>query len=326
MEYSNLHQVFLDQKNLEGFRNFINAWIYKDANKAFVVDPGPYSSIPVLLDVLQRRGVAKLDYILLTHIHIDHAGGTGELLRHFPQAQVICHPAGIKHLCEPQALWEGSLKVLGTVAKEYGEIVPVPPENMRLQSACEERSKLDDLGIEVLHTPGHAPHHMSFMFDDLLIGGEVAGVCCETPAGVYMRPATPPRFDLDIAVASLHKVKQHQPHKMIFAHSSMLDNAMHWLECAEQQLYLWLKGVVEHIEVGETDIEGNAEDGDFLLDMYTWLLARDSLFAHIEAMPADIQEREKYFFHNSIKGMREYVARTDKTRHREISSKAEAYI
>ncbi|MFN2256994.1 MAG: MBL fold metallo-hydrolase, partial [Desulfuromonadaceae bacterium] len=191
MEYKNLHQVYLDQKNLTGFRNFINAWIYTDARKAFVVDPGPLSTIPVLIDALQQRGVEHLDYILLTHIHIDHAGGTGELVRRFPHTRVICHPAGVKHMLEPQALWDGSLKVLGKVAQEYGEIVPVPAENIHLQSTLEDRAKLDDPRIEILHTPGHASHHLSFMLDNLLIAGEVAGVGCDTPVGNYMRPATP---------------------------------------------------------------------------------------------------------------------------------------
>ena len=323
MKYTNLHQVFLDQKNLVGFRNFINAWVYSDTGKAFVVDPGPLSTIPVLLEELHQRRVKHLDYILLTHIHIDHAGGTGELVRHFPHAQVICHPAGIKHIHEPQALWEGSLKVLGQVAKEYGEIVPVPRENTLLQSKLEDRSKLDDLEIEVLHTPGHAAHHLSFMFGDLLIGGEVAGVCCETPAGNYMRPATPPRFDLDIALNSLHKVTQRTPDKMIFAHSSMQDNAMHWLKCAEQQLHVWVKGIIEHMEAG---IEGSGEGEVLFTAMYTWLLEHDSLFARIEALPADMQQRERYFFRNSITGMSEYVARIDKTRRREIVARAGSHV
>ncbi len=318
MKYENLHQVFLDQKNLEGFRNFINSWIYSDADKAFVVDPGPFSTIPVLLDALQQHGVKRLDYILLTHIHIDHAGGAGELIRHFPSAQVICHPAGVKHMLEPQALWEGSLKVLGDVALEYGEIVPVPLENLRLQPLFVDQAKLNDLEIEILHTPGHAPHHVSFMFGELLIGGEVAGVCCETPAGNYMRPATPPRFDLEIALHSLRKVMQRQPQKIIFAHSTMQDNARHWLNIAEQQLHLWVKGVIEHMEHGEDSGAGE----DFISAMYNWLLRHDPQFAHIEALPADMQQRERYFLGNSIKGMREYSARIDKTQRREIVARA----
>ena len=128
-----------------------------------------------------------------------------------------------------------------------------------------------------------------------------------------MRPATPPRFDLDIALDSLHKVMQQQPDKIIFAHSTLQDNAMQWLNHAEQQLHLWVRGVAAHLE------EGICTDAEALNDaMYTWLLQHDSLFARIQSMPEDIQQRERYFLSNSIIGMSEYVSSTDKTRRREI--------
>ncbi|MGC9519605.1 MAG: MBL fold metallo-hydrolase [Desulfuromonadaceae bacterium] len=319
MEYNNLHQVYLDQNKLEGFRNFISAWIYADANSAFVVDPGPLTTIPVLLEELHRLGVRRLDYVLLTHIHIDHAGGTGELLRHFPEAMVVCHPAGIRHMCEPKALWEGSLKVLGHVARAYGEIIPVPVEKII------STSRLEDLPVDVLQTPGHAAHHLSFIFDDLLIAGEVAGVCCNTPKGIYMRPATPPRFDLDIALTSLSKVMQRRPQRMIFAHSTMQDDAMRHLEAARQQLYMWVGGEAhlfqEHKGREKAETPQEEELRQF---MYAWLLSHDPLFAPIESMPEDIHAREMYFFGNSIRGMSEYVANLDQPRREELTAHAGA--
>jgi glyoxylase-like metal-dependent hydrolase (beta-lactamase superfamily II) len=317
MEYNNLHQVYLDQDKLEGFRNFISAWIYADANSAFVVDPGPLTTIPVLLDELHRLGVRRLDYILLTHIHIDHAGGTGELLRHFPEAMVVCHPAGIRHMCEPKALWEGSLKVLGHVARAYGEIIPVPAESIT------SASRLEDIHVDVIQTPGHAAHHLSFMFDDLLIAGEVAGVCCNTPQGIYMRPATPPRFDLDIALTSLDKVMQRRPQHMIFAHSTMQSDAMSLLEAARKQLYVWVGGVArQFLECRWAGKADASQEEELRQSMYTWLLRNDPLFAPIESMPEDIHAREMYFFGNSIKGMSEYVANLDQPRREELTAHA----
>ncbi|MDY0212520.1 MAG: MBL fold metallo-hydrolase [Desulfuromonadaceae bacterium] len=328
MDYNCFHQVYLDQPKLEGFRNFINAWIYADTSASFVLDPGPLSSIPVLLQALQQYGIERLDYILLTHIHIDHAGGTGELLRHFPDAQVICHPVGIKHMLAPQALWEGSLKVLGKVAMEYGGIVPVPEQSIHY------RPVLEDIGITVLQTPGHAAHHLSFMFGDLLMAGEVAGVCLDTPRGVYMRPATPPRFDLDVALESLQRVMTQKPQKMIFAHSTMQDNAMECLRVAEKQLYLWVKGIIEWTEDDagngskdgtEGSVGGKGEERLHAV-MYPWLLQHDSIFARIESLPNDIKKRERYFLGNSINGMRGFVPLIDKVRRRAILDRAGAGI
>lgn len=87
----NLYIVDLDQP-LEGFYTFLNSWVYRQDGLTIAVDPGPRSTIPVLVEALKQLKVEKLDYILLTHIHIDHAGGTGLLVKHFQEARVICHP------------------------------------------------------------------------------------------------------------------------------------------------------------------------------------------------------------------------------------------
>ena len=123
MGISKLVCIDLDQPQLEGFRQFISSWLCVTDRCTVVVDPGPLSTIPHLAAELRRHGVDHIDYILLTHIHIDHAGGTGALLREFPGALVICHPEGIRHMIAPEKLWEGSQKVLGQLAEVYGEIV-----------------------------------------------------------------------------------------------------------------------------------------------------------------------------------------------------------
>jgi hypothetical protein len=99
----------------------------------------------------------------------------------------------------------------------------------------------------------------------------------------------------------------------------MQDNAMHWLACAERQLYMWVRGVIENM--GEDTQNENAQD-DVLRAVYPWLLEHDPLFARIESLPPDIIQREKYFFSNSIRGISDYVARIDETRRREIVSRA----
>ncbi|OPZ55723.1 MAG: Alginate biosynthesis sensor protein KinB [Synergistetes bacterium ADurb.Bin520] len=110
----NLYLIDIDQA-LEGFRKFISAWLYRVNGATILVDPGPASTIPCLVERLKGAGVERIDHVLLTHIHLDHAGGTGHLMQHFPGARVNCHPKGIPHLAAPQKLWEESKKVLGKV-------------------------------------------------------------------------------------------------------------------------------------------------------------------------------------------------------------------
>jgi glyoxylase-like metal-dependent hydrolase (beta-lactamase superfamily II) len=111
--------IDLDQPK-EGYRKFLSSWLCRADGLTFVVDPGPRSTVDHLIDELARRGVTRVDYILLTHIHIDHGGGAAELLAAFPGARLYCHPAGVRHMIEPSGLWKGSLAVLGDVAEMYG--------------------------------------------------------------------------------------------------------------------------------------------------------------------------------------------------------------
>ncbi len=112
-----LSLIPLDQ-DIPGFGSFIGSWLYK-GEKTFLVDVGPAATVPLLINALDSLGVKSLDAILLTHIHIDHAGGIGDLASRFPDTPVVCHGSGIPHLRDPSRLWQGSVKTLGDVATGY---------------------------------------------------------------------------------------------------------------------------------------------------------------------------------------------------------------
>ena len=284
--------IDLDQPSLEGFRRFISSWLYRGEDFSLLVDPGPLSTIPHLVGELRRLGVERLDTILLTHIHIDHAGGAGALLREFPEARVICHPEGVRHMVAPEKLWEGSRKVLGKVAEAYGEIVPVPAEKIGFQDIVGET------GVRAFPTPGHAQHHLCFLLEDLLFAGEVAGVRCEVPEGIYMRPATPPRFALEVALDSLDRMIALAPRAMVFAHHGLVEDAVDHLQIARRQLLLWTRGVAETASVEEPEREEV---------LFRWLLERDEIYRNIHHLPPDIYARERIFLGNTLRGMTEYV-------------------
>jgi glyoxylase-like metal-dependent hydrolase (beta-lactamase superfamily II) len=292
MNLDNLTCIDLDQPFLEGFRKFISSWLYQGDGFTLLVDPGPLSTIPRLCGELRARGVERLDYVLLTHIHIDHAGGTGALMREFPEAVAICHQDGIRHMVAPEKLWQGSRKVLGAVAEAYGEIVAVPEERIRFEE------RIDAIGLRTFLTPGHAQHHVSYQLDDFLFAGEVAGVRCDVDQGIYLRPATPPRFILDVALDSIDRVAALAPRRMAFAHHGMVENGLEHLRIARRQLLLWVRGVAETLDVESS----RREDA-----LFAWLLERDEQFRNILNLPTDIQARERNFFGNSMRGMVEYV-------------------
>lgn len=296
MNLHNLTCIDLDQPSMAGFRHFISSWLYRGDGFTLLVDPGPLSTIPRLIGTLRDKGVQHIDYVLLTHIHIDHAGGTGALLKEFSNATVICHPDGIRHMVAPEKLWEGSRKVLGILAETYGEIVPVPAERIRFEET------IGSTGVRTFLTPGHAQHHCSYLLDDLLFGGEVAGVRSDVPDGIFMRPATPPRFILEVALDSIDRMIALAPQRMVFAHHGLVDDALGHLRIARSQLLLWVRGVAELATAEEPQREAA---------LIEWLMEHDAQYRNVTQLPPDIRARERYFFGNTLRGMSEYVEGLD---------------
>ncbi len=304
MNRDHLVCIDLDQPSLEGFRSFISAWLYREEGLTLLVDPGPLSTIARLLDELRARGVERIDYILLTHIHIDHAGGTGALLQAFPEAQVICHPDGVRHMVSPEKLWQGSRKVLGATAEAYGEIVPVPSDRIGFAEQIAQGK------VRAFLTPGHAAHHLCFLIGDLLFAGEAAGVRCELEGAIYMRPATPPRFILEVALDSIDRMIALKPRAMVFAHYGLVEDAAEHLRIGRRQLLSWVEAVAE------TASAHDPEEAFFRL-----LLERDDVFRNIERLAPDIRARERIFLGNTYRGMKEYVESLPEEAGRRASSR-----
>jgi len=289
-----LHCIDLDQPAIEGFRKFISSWLVRAGDTVLVVDPGPLSTIPRLASELRQLGVERLDAILLTHIHIDHAGGAGALLDEFPGARVYCHPEGVRHMVAPEKLWLGSRQVLGAeLADAYGEILPVPAAQIGFAE------EIGTTGVHAYLTPGHAPHHCCYRLGDLLFAGEAAGVRCEIDTGIYMRPATPPRFILQTALDSVERMLALAPRRMVFAHYGLVEDALTHLRIGRDQLQLWVEGVAQLDGLPEAEREAA---------FFDWLLEHDPVYHNIDRLPDDIRVRERIFLGNTLRGMSDYVA------------------
>lgn len=289
----NLWLIPLDQE-LPGFRSFIGSWLYK-GEKTFLVDVGPAATVPRLCNALDQLAVKRLDAILLTHIHIDHAGGIGDFISRFPDTPVVCHGSGIRHVADPSRLWEGSLKTLGDTARAYGPIQPVP------ETLLHDAAEFRDHGIVPFLTPGHAPHHVSYLFGEYLFVGEASGVYAALPdGGFYLRPATPPRFFLETSVQSIDTLLA-VPHGLIcFGHYGATEKTPDILERHKEQLYLWADVIRAQM--------AHQEAPDFLDQCMAALLEKDPLLAGRDQLEPDVQQREGGFFHNSIRGFAGYLS------------------
>ncbi|MBW2311711.1 MAG: MBL fold metallo-hydrolase [Deltaproteobacteria bacterium] len=285
----NLFLIDLDLP-LPGFRRFISTWVIKADDRAIVIDPGPCTTVPMACDALKGLGVKGIDYVLLTHIHLDHAGGCGDLIARYPEPTVVCHPQAVDHLADPERLWRGSVKALGDLARTYGE--PTPINREKLCPGCDIQWK--GYRIEALETPGHASHHMCFFLEDIVLAGEVSGVRIPSGNPPYRRPATPHPFQPEVALRSITKVIEHSPKRICYGHYGIMENAVIMLESAREQIELWLDIIERRRDKGlELDEEEILEE----------ILSMDPGVRSFHQLEPDIRERETYFIKNSIRGM-----------------------
>jgi glyoxylase-like metal-dependent hydrolase (beta-lactamase superfamily II) len=279
------------KQNQPGFERFIGSWLCP-FHKTMVVDVGPSRSMPGLIDSLTARGVHRVDYVLLTHIHMDHAGGLAEFLDHFPMARAVCHVKAIPHLVDPSKLWLGSQKTLGDLAEVYGPIKPV--RNERLLPHTEFRAR----GIDVIETPGHAVHHLSFSLEGNLFAGEAGGVYLTGQGWEYLRPATPPVFFLREFVESIDRLLAAKDLTMCYAHFGRAESSHHMLKREKAQLLLWERLIREEMAKRDPALSERC---------MARLLAEDPELSAFEAMSSAEQGKEKFFMGNSIKGYLGYL-------------------
>jgi glyoxylase-like metal-dependent hydrolase (beta-lactamase superfamily II) len=288
-----LHLIDLDIDELHYYQ-FISAWLHQDHGETFLVDPGPACTVPALFEALSKLGAARLDWILLTHIHMDHAGGIGHVLERFPEARIACHEKAVPHLIDPARLWKGSIKVLGRVAEIYGPIQPVPENNIVCTDSIPAAG-----GIRVIPTPGHAAHHQCFATQDRLFCGELFGIFHELPGDFYLRPATPPVFVLEDNLSSFDRIQPYADRTICFGHYGSHPDGKAILSAARQQILLWVDVVRSHAD----DPDNTAIIAD--------LLANDHIYARLDRLPPEVQKRERYFTENTITGMRGYIAKAE---------------
>jgi glyoxylase-like metal-dependent hydrolase (beta-lactamase superfamily II) len=205
------------------------AHVIEEGGRAAFVDVGTNHSVPYLLSALEALGIAReaVDYLLLTHVHLDHAGGAGRLMRELPHARAVLHPRGAPHLIDPAKLIAGSRAVYGEerFRRLYGDIVPIAAERV-LITQDGERLSLAGREFEILHTPGHALHHHVFVdrAHACIFTGDTFGISyreLDSPRGAFIIPTTTPtQFDPEQLIASVDRLLSLSPEAMYLMHFS----------------------------------------------------------------------------------------------------------
>jgi glyoxylase-like metal-dependent hydrolase (beta-lactamase superfamily II) len=246
-----------------------------------LVDVGSGATVENLLAGVRSAGFdpAQIEHILLTHIHLDHAGATGALVKVLPNAQVYVHRLGGSHLTDPTRLVRSATRIYGEQMRAlWGEIVPVPQERLHVVDDGDEIA-VGPSELRVLYTPGHAVHHIAF-FDErreILFPGDVAGVRLEAPP--LIRPPTPPPdLNLEDWYASLDRILALRPQRLFLPHFGPVDEVEDHVAELRERLRTWgnlaLEGMRASLDAESIAKAFSGSDLDRLTDLQDTTAAR----------------------------------------------------
>ncbi len=215
-----------------GRRRWICCWQVGEV----LIDPGPTLALEHVLAQLDGFEPRAL---LLTHIHFDHAGGAGTLAARFPQAEVYVHERGAPHMVDPTRLWSSAAQLYGeqNMLSLWGEFVAVAPERLRILRGGETFTVGGDR-FDVLYTPGHAKHHVTYLHEDTAFAGDVAGVRIDT-ATPTLPPTPPPDIDIEAWQRSIELLRARRPQRLALTHFGAYDDVERQLDELEDRLERW---------------------------------------------------------------------------------------
>jgi len=216
--------------------------LLRSEDSVALIDPGPSYSVATLCKQLALQGVqiSDVNAILLTHIHLDHAGATGTLLRENPQIQVYVHEKGVAHMVAPEKLLNSASRLYGDSMQQlFGEFLPVPEANLHSLEGGEEL-RVGGRRLRVAYTPGHASHHVSYFDPEegTAFVGDTAGICVE--GSRFILPATPPPdISLELWDVSLDIIANFQPRRLFLTHFAFSDHPAEHLANYRACLHQW---------------------------------------------------------------------------------------
>jgi glyoxylase-like metal-dependent hydrolase (beta-lactamase superfamily II) len=237
------NDVFQIDTKMAGYAGITAGYLIR-SSRPCLVETGTSTSAPVVRAALGALGIdpASLATVVVTHIHLDHAGGVGDIASMFPSAEVVVHEKGARHLADPSRLMASARMVYGDALDVlFGELAPVPAARLRTLDDVGTVDLGDGRRLESYYSPGHAKHHVGLL--DSLSGdlyvGDAAGVYI--PETGDLRPATPPPdFDLEVALASLAKFTALDPSRLLFSHYGPVSSVAETLERSAEEISVWV--------------------------------------------------------------------------------------
>jgi glyoxylase-like metal-dependent hydrolase (beta-lactamase superfamily II) len=239
----------------------VSTYLVVEGERAAFVETGTAHSVPGLLSVLERKGIPRenVDYVIPTHVHLDHAGGAGALLRHLPNARLVIHPRGARHMVDPSRLNAGATAVYGEDQMErlFGRVVPVPPERV-LEAGDGDEVHFNGRPLRFLDTPGHARHHFCVVDEvgDGIFTGDTFGLSYrwfDTARGPFVLPTTTPvQFEPEALHASVDRLVAEGLGYMYLTHYSRVGDLARLQGDMHELIDRYVEMARTHADAGES--------------------------------------------------------------------------
>ncbi len=254
--------LFLIDHELQGVPRTIASYLLTDGDDLTLIETGPATTMETLLGGVRAAGFdpERISRLIVTHIHLDHAGAVGALLQRLPRARLFVHRVGAPHMADPSRLLASATRIFGEdMERLWGKVLPVPEERMVILDD-EAKIRVGNRILKALHTPGHAPHHLAYcdLRSGAMFTGDVAAVRLDHSH--YLRPPTlPPEVDVELWRRSIARLRALRPRRLYLAHFGPVNDPEWHFDSVLARLF-FLTGWVEARLAAEPDTKVIADE------------------------------------------------------------------
>jgi glyoxylase-like metal-dependent hydrolase (beta-lactamase superfamily II) len=230
-----------------------------------IIEPGPAALVPSIQEAVAELGLSHPEYIIPTHIHLDHAGGLGRLAKVFPATTIVVNRQGAKHIVEPSRLIKSTRMAFGDdFESTYGPILPVPESRLKVVQEG-ERLPVGSRELLIVHTSGHAAHHIS------ILDTKTRGLFCGEALGLIYSPGypplpavAPPSFDMELYLNDMERLKALKPKRLFYSHGTVADEPERLISTAMENTRLVGDFILHDLKAGEREEAIISHVGDYL--------------------------------------------------------------
>jgi glyoxylase-like metal-dependent hydrolase (beta-lactamase superfamily II) len=256
--------IYRLEGRVAGVAAIFAVYFIKDSDGA-IIEPGPAALVPKIQEAVAELGLSNPEYIIPTHIHLDHAGGLGKLAQLFPNTKIVVNRQGAKHIVEPSRLIKSTRMAFGDdFETTYGPILPVPESRLKVVHDG-ERLPVGSRELIIVHTPGHAAHHIA-IFDT-----KTGGLFCGEALGLIYSPGypplpavAPPSFDMELYLNDMERLKALKPRLLFYSHGTVAQEPERLIATAIENTRLVGDFILRDLRAGESEEAVISHVGDYL--------------------------------------------------------------